>query len=100
MPSLSVVSLSTKHRRTLEAVFARPVPASLEWERIEALFRAIPGALVEEAAGSRVRVALPDAANPEQRAVATFHRPHPAKEAKPYQVREARDLLARVGLAP
>lgn len=94
------MSLSTKHRRTLEAVFARPVPSSLEWSRIEALFRAIPGALVEEAAGSRVRVALPDAANPEAWAASTFHRPHPAKEAKPYQVREARDLLVRAGIIP
>ena len=30
--------------------------------------------------------------------VATFHRPHPAKEAKRYQVRDARDFLDRMGM--
>jgi hypothetical protein len=32
--------------------------------------------------------------------VATFHRPHPAKEAKPYQVRDARDFLTQAGVEP
>jgi hypothetical protein len=30
----------------------------------------------------------------------TFHRPHPAKEAKRYQVRAARDFLERIGVTP
>jgi hypothetical protein len=32
--------------------------------------------------------------------VETFHRPHPAKEAKKYQVRAARDFLTRLGVKP
>lgn len=32
--------------------------------------------------------------------VATFHRPHPAKEAKRYQVRDARAFLIRIGVQP
>ncbi|XQZ56034.1 type II toxin-antitoxin system HicA family toxin (plasmid) [Paracoccus yeei] len=32
--------------------------------------------------------------------VATFHRPHPAKEAKRYQMRDARDFLERIGVRP
>ena len=33
--------------------------------------------------------------------VATFHRPHPAKEAKPYQVvRDARIFLESAGVKP
>lgn len=28
------------------------------------------------------------------------HRPHPAKEAKRYQVEEARELLERIGIKP
>jgi hypothetical protein len=32
--------------------------------------------------------------------VASFHRPHPAKEAKRYQVRDARDYLIRLGITP
>jgi hypothetical protein len=29
-----------------------------------------------------------------------FHRPHPAKEAKRYQVREVRNFLTRIGVRP
>ncbi|MBW1802871.1 MAG: type II toxin-antitoxin system HicA family toxin, partial [Deltaproteobacteria bacterium] len=32
--------------------------------------------------------------------IATFHRPHPSKEAKPYQVRDARQFLEQVGVKP
>ena len=32
--------------------------------------------------------------------VETFHRPHPAKEAKRYQVRTARSFLERMGIKP
>jgi hypothetical protein len=31
---------------------------------------------------------------------AWFHRPHPGKEAKRYQVRDARELLSRIGVGP
>ncbi|WP_093426560.1 MULTISPECIES: type II toxin-antitoxin system HicA family toxin [unclassified Pseudomonas] len=43
--------------------------------------------------GARVRFEL-------NGAVATFHRPHPDKEAKPYQVRDARAFLEQVGVTP
>jgi len=32
--------------------------------------------------------------------VASFHRPHPQKEAKQYQVRDARDFLTKLGITP
>ena len=32
--------------------------------------------------------------------IATFHRPHPGKEAKRYQVRDARDFLERIKVTP
>nr|WP_237720938.1 type II toxin-antitoxin system HicA family toxin [Pseudomonas fuscovaginae] len=46
-----------------------------------------------EGKGSRVRFELNDV-------VVTFHRPHPDKEAKPYQVRDARAFLEQVGVTP
>lgn len=46
-----------------------------------------------EGSGSRVRFEL-------NGVVATFHRPHPAKEAKPYQVRDARRFLEQAGIKP
>ena len=80
------------HRKTLTAVFAEPVSVSLEWRRIEALLVAI-GCRVIEGNGSRVRFE-------KNGQIATFHRPHPAKEAKPYQVRDARKYLENIGVRP
>ena len=84
--------MNKAHQRTLAAIFSQPVPASLEWRRIEALFVAL-GAQTIEGSGSRARFVLNDV-------VATFHRPHPAKEAKPYQVRDARTFLENAGVKP
>lgn len=80
------------HQRTLAAIFSQPLPSALEWRRIEALFVAL-GAQTIEGSGSRVRFVLNDV-------VATFHRLHPAKEAKPYQVRDARIFLENAGVKP
>lgn len=46
-----------------------------------------------EGSGSRVRFEL-------NGVIGTFHRPHPQKEAKPYQVRDARAFLEKVGVLP
>ena len=84
--------MNATHRRTLAAVFTDPVPRSLEWRRIEALLIAA-GAVLVEGDGSRVRFVVGDR-------IASFHRPHPAKEAKPYQVRAAREFLIQMGVRP
>lgn len=67
-------------------------PRHYEWRRIEALLVAV-GCQVIEGNGSRVR--FEKAGH-----VATFHRPHPAKEAKLYQVRDARQFLENFGVKP
>ncbi len=72
--------------------FLRARTGYLEWSRIEALFKAA-GALTIEGRGSCVRFEL-------NGLVATFHRPHPRKEAKPYQVRDARRFLEQAGVTP
>jgi hypothetical protein len=84
--------MNKTHRKTLEAIFQQPVTKSLEWKRIESLFQFI-GAKVIEGAGSRVRFEL-------NGVIGAFHRPHPQKEAKPYQVRDARVFLEKVGVLP
>ncbi|SHI06675.1 type II toxin-antitoxin system HicA family toxin [Marivita hallyeonensis] len=84
--------MNSKHRKTLEAVFTDPVSGTLAWAAIENLLRAA-GAQVIEGRGSRVRFE-------KDGEIATFHRPHPAKEAKRYQVRDARDFLERIGVTP
>jgi hypothetical protein len=84
--------MNDRHRRILAAVFADPVSGTVEWAMIEKLLVAT-GAQVVEGRGSRMRFE-------KDGAVATFHRPHPAKEAKRYQVRDARAFLERIGVTP
>ena len=84
--------MNSRHRRTLEIVFADPVSGTLAWADVEGLLIAA-GAQVIEGRGSRVRFVFGDE-------VETFHRPHPAKEAKRYQLRAARDFLERIGVIP
>ncbi len=84
--------MNNKQLTTLKAIFSRPVPNTLEWARIESLLLAV-GANAVEGRGSRVGFEL-------NGVVVTFHRPHPDKESKPYQVRDARAFLEQVGVTP
>lgn len=84
--------MNAKHRKTLAAVFTRPTSTSIAFSAIESLVVAL-GGTVTEREGSRVKIAL----HGEQW---HCHRPHPGKEAKRYQVEEARELLERVGVKP
>lgn len=84
--------MNSRQRKTLEAVFRDPVSGTIEWTAIESLLLAV-GCTVTEGSGSRVRFVKDDEYE-------AFHRPHPAKEAKRYQVRAARDFLIRLGVKP
>jgi len=86
------VFVNNKHRKTLQAVFAYPNTGVIEWKAIETLLMAA-GAKVIEGRGSRVRFIC-------GKVVVTFHRPHPEKDAKPYQVRDARAFLEAIGVIP
>jgi hypothetical protein len=81
--------VKASHRKTLEAIFRNPVPKNLEWRKVEALFQAL-GCEVIEGSGSRVAFRRNDIR-------ADFHRPHPQKEAKPYQVKAAKEFLEAIG---
>ncbi|MGH1498488.1 type II toxin-antitoxin system HicA family toxin [Yersinia proxima] len=59
---------------------------------MESLFIAL-GAIATEGSGSRVRFEI-------NKIVASFHRPHPDKEARAYQVRDAKTFLEAVGVVP
>jgi hypothetical protein len=84
--------VNAKHLKTLEAVFVRPTSASIVFSDIESLFIALGGG-VKEREGSRIKITLRN----EQW---HCHRPHPGKEAKRYQVEEAREMLLRLGITP
>ncbi len=84
--------MNSRHSKTLAAIFLDPVSANLEWSAIENLLVAL-GCEVIEGRGSRVRFQ-------KEGRIATFHRPHPSKEAKRYQVRDARAYLVQLGVTP
>ncbi|WP_433886304.1 type II toxin-antitoxin system HicA family toxin [Pseudomonas vranovensis] len=84
--------MNNYQRSTLKSIFSKPIPGNLEWARIESLLVGA-GARVIEGRGSRVRFEL-------NGVIATFHRPHPDKDAKPYQIRDARYFLEQAGVTP
>jgi hypothetical protein len=84
--------VNSKQRKTFLAVFAKPTSASIPFSDIESLIRGLGGSVLERE-GSRVKIEL----NGEQW---RCHRPHPGKEARRYQVEEARELLERAGVKP
>lgn len=84
--------MNARHRKTLHAIFAKPTLPSIVFADIEALVIGLGGE-VHEREGSRVKILLH---GEEWRC----HRPHPGKEAKRYQVEEARELLERAGVTP
>ena len=81
-----------RQRRTLERITANPVSGTIAWADVESLLIAV-GCRIIEGSGSRVRLEKGGI-------VASFHRPHPDKEAKRYQVRDARDYLGKPGIGP
>jgi hypothetical protein len=86
------MSISRKHRTTLDAVFADPIRAGISWRDIESLLLAC-GAEIDEGSGSRVRVALNGVR-------AVFHRPHPQKETDKGAVRSVRRFLIEAEIRP
>ena len=84
--------MNSKQRKVLVGIFAKPTLGSIIFADIESLIKTLGGS-VQEREGSRVSIQL---IGEEWRC----HRPHPGKEAKRYQVEQARDLLDRVGVRP
>jgi len=74
-----------KHHKTLESIFAHPVPGNIQWLDIVALFREL-GAEITEREGSRVGVRLFG-----DRRV--FHRPHPSPDTDKGAVNSIRKWL-------
>lgn len=79
------ITVNTRQRRTLEAIFENPVRANIPWADIESLLRAL-GAELSEGRGSRVRIALNGVR-------AVFHRPHPERETGKGAVRSMQQFL-------
>jgi hypothetical protein len=84
--------MNSKQRRALKTIFTDPISGTIEWDAIEGLLIAV-GCKLIQGRGSRVRFE-------KDGMVESFHRPHPAKEAKRYQVQAARLYLIRLGVIP
>lgn len=84
--------MNSKQQKTLAAIFSLPTPKNLVWADMESLFLALGCTLLE---GSSSRVAFV-----RDGIKADFHRPHPGKEAKAYQVKDARHFLMALGVKP
>jgi hypothetical protein len=84
--------MTKKQLRVLEAIFADPVRANIDWHDVESLLLAL-GAELSEGRGSRVRVALNNVRE-------VLHRPHPQNEAGKPMVRELRRFLTAAGIQP
>ena len=84
--------MSSKHRRTLAAIFEDPVRVNILWSDVRSMLTHV-GADLRNGAGSRVRVTLL-----EKRV--TLHRPHPRKEVNAYTVRDLRSFLLLTGVVP
>ncbi len=84
--------MKRKHKKTLEAVFARPVSGNVHWRDIEALFVEL-GAEISEREGSRVAVVLFGE-------VRVFHRPHPNPSTDKGALASIRKWLEQHGVLP
>jgi len=86
------MTLSSRHRATLLAIFAEPTRSGVAWRDVESLLAAC-GAEISEGQGSRVRVALNGVR-------AVFHRPHPQKETDKGALKSVRRFLAEAEVMP
>ena len=84
--------LRSRHRRTLRRIFTNPTPADIRWAEIEALLRAV-GVRITERAGSRVGL-MKDSTG------TVVHRPHPRPETSKKTVRDIKQFLLSIGVAP
>lgn len=86
------MALSSKHHKTLTAVFDDPVRANVKWSEIEKLLPAL-GADLSEGCGSRVRIQLNGVG-------AVFLRPHPKPDTDKGALRSMRRFLREAGIRP
>lgn len=86
------MNLSSRHRKTYDAIFEEPTRADVEWDDIEKLFRHMGGD-VKPGKGSRRRVALNGSRQ-------VFHRPHPEKETDKGALESVRAFIERAGMGP
>jgi hypothetical protein len=82
--------VNSKQKKTLNDIFTKPTKTSILWADIEKLMLAL-GAIIKEGKGS-VGIFV------YQNSIFPFHKPHPQKEAKRYQIENLREFLTNKGV--
>ncbi len=83
--------MNSKHKRILQAIRASPSSGAIEWNETES------ADCCRRCSQGRTRFSRPLHFGNE---IITFRRPHPEKDAKPYQVKDAGNFLKATGVAP
>ena len=81
--------MNSKQEKTLKAIYRNPISKTIVYSDVESLLLSI-GCDIDEGDGSRVTF-LKDGLSLD------VHRPHPQKEAKPYQIKDIRTFLSKLG---
>jgi hypothetical protein len=89
---MTLSGMTNKHRKTLVAIFSKPTPTSIVWADLVSLLLAI-GCDMDTDGGSHFAFRRGGEK-------IDFHRPHPGKELKRYQVSDAREFLRRIEVTP
>ena len=82
--------MNSKQKKTLSDIFFKPTKNNISWADIERLMLAL-GAEIREGKGSAGVFIY-------EKTIFPFHRPHPQKEAKKYQVDNLREFLIKKGI--
>ena len=83
--------MNSRHRRTLDKLFAEPMPHTMRWSDVASLLGAV--GMLTSGAGSRVHALV-------NGRPATFHMPHPSNEIRTKTIKDIRDFLADAGVRP
>ncbi len=84
--------MNAKQKKILHLIFSRPTSNGIVWKDIENLMVSL-GAKIREGKGSAGVFILNNKVFP-------FHKPHPQKEAKRYQVDDLRKFLTEMEILP
>ncbi len=82
--------MNSKQKKTLNDIFSKPTKNNILWSDIEKLIISIGGEIREGKGSAGVFIY--------QNSIFPFHRSHPQKEAKKYQVEDLREFLIKKGI--
>ena len=86
------MELRTRHRRTLNRIFAKPTPSDIRWDEAVSLLRALDVEITQRA-GSRVCIARGGVR-------LIIHRPHPRPYLSQETARGIATFLSGLGVEP